>query len=123
MKITKMTKFFVNAEIRNWLFVKLHTDENIAGYGEASLEWREKAVDSFIDEFITKYVIGANPFEIEKLFIRLYRGQYEGGPAVMAVISAVEIACWDIIGKYSSPNRAGRLNCSRAEIYPDIRWY
>ena len=100
MKITKMTKLFVNAGIRNWLFVKLHTDENIAGYGEASLEWQERAVDSFIDEFVTKYVIGANPFEIEKLFIRLYRGQYEGGAVAMTAISAVEIACWDIIGKY-----------------------
>jgi galactonate dehydratase len=100
VKIVKMEKFFVNAGIRNWLFIKLSTDEGIVGYGEASLEWQEKAVDSFIDEFVMKYVIGANPFEIERLFVKLYRGQYEGGAVAMTAISAVEIACWDIIGKY-----------------------
>jgi galactonate dehydratase len=100
MRITRITKFFVNAGIRNWLFVKLETDEGITGYGEASLEWQEKAVDAFIDEFIVKHIKGANPYETEKLFMRLYRGQYEGGAVAMTAISAVEIACWDIIGKH-----------------------
>jgi galactonate dehydratase len=100
MRITDVKKFFINAGLRNWLLVKLETDEGITGYGEASLEWQETAVDAFIDEFIVKRVKGANPFEIEKLFMMLYRGQYEGGAVAMTAISSVEIACWDIIGKY-----------------------
>jgi galactonate dehydratase len=99
MKIIKLDKYFVNAGIRNWLIVKLTTDEGHIGYGEGSLEWQERGVDAFLDEFCRSYVLGSNPFNIEDLFIRLYRGQYEGGAIPMTAISAIEIACWDIVGK------------------------
>jgi galactonate dehydratase len=133
MKIIDLKTFFVNAGLRNWLFVKLLTDEGIVGYGEASLEWQEKAVDSFIEEFIVRHVLGTNPFEIEKLWMRLYRGQYEGGSVAMTAISAVEIACWDIIGKYvgqpvynllggkcSTPMRAYANGWYGGEMKPEV---
>ncbi len=99
MKISKLDKYFINAGIRNWLIVKLTTDQGYIGYGEGSLEWQERGVDAILDEFGEKYILGANPFNIEDLFMRLYRGQYEGGAIPMTAISAVEIACWDIVGK------------------------
>jgi galactonate dehydratase len=56
-------------------------------------------VEAFLDEFVARFIVGANPFCVEDLYLRLYRGQYEGGAIPMTAISAVEIACWDIIGK------------------------
>jgi galactonate dehydratase len=99
MKISRLDKYFINAGIRNWLIVKLTTDQGYTGYGEGSLEWQERGVEAILEEFGEKYVIGSNPFNIEDLFMRLYRGQYEGGAIPMTAISAVEIACWDIVGK------------------------
>ena len=99
MKISRLDKYFVNAGTRNWLFVKLTTDQGITGFGEGSLEWQERGVDALLDEFSESYVIGSNPFDIEDLFMRLYRGQYEGGAVPMTAISAIEIACWDLVGK------------------------
>src|SRR5207249_1190427 len=100
MKITKLETFLANAGVRNYLFVRLHTDRGITGVGEASLEWQEETVRTFIHEFLeNRFVIGANPFDIENLLTRMVRDQYQGGSTAMTAISGIEIALWDIIGK------------------------
>lgn len=100
MRITKLESFLCNAGLRNYLFLKLHTDEGIVGISEASLEWQEEATQRVLHEFFEKrYVLGANPFDVESLCHRMVRDQYQGGPVAMTAISGIEIGCWDIIGK------------------------
>ncbi len=99
MKITKLETFMVGAGIRNWLFLKLHTDSGIVGVGEASMEWRERAIEKLLYEFLESYIIGANPFDTEALYMTTYRDGYWGGPVMMTALSGIEMACWDIVGK------------------------
>ena len=100
MKITKIETFLTNAGLRNYLFIRLHTDTGLTGIGEATLEWQEKTVQTLIHEFLEeRYVMGANPCDIEDLVSRMVRDQYQGGATVMTAISGIEIALWDILGK------------------------
>jgi galactonate dehydratase len=100
MKITKLETFLANAGLRNYLFIRLHTDTGLTGIGEASLEWQEETVRTLIHEFLEdRYALGANPFDIEDLVTRMVRDQYQGGSTIMTAISGVEIALWDIVGK------------------------
>ncbi len=99
MKITKLESFLTNCGLRNYLFVRLSTDTGLTGIGEATLEWQEMAVHTLLHEWAEDRILGVCPFDIEQVFGNLIRDQYQGGPTVMTVISALEIACWDIIGK------------------------
>jgi galactonate dehydratase len=100
VKITKVETLLCNAGLRNYLFLRLHTDNGLTGVGEASLEWQEDTVRTLIHEFLEeRYVLGANPFDIEDLVGRMVRDQYQGGSTIMTAISGVEIALWDLVGK------------------------
>src|SRR5438552_13802539 len=92
MKITRFETFLSNAGLRNYLFLRLHTDTGLTGIGEASLEWQEDTVRTVIHEFLEeRYVLGANPFDIEDLVGRMLRDQYQGGSTILTAISGVEI--------------------------------
>lgn len=100
MRIIKLETFLANAGLRNYLFVRLQTDNGLTGIGEATLEWQEKTVRTLIHEFLeNRYIIGANPVDIEDLVSRMVRDQYQGGATVMTAISAIEIALWDLVAK------------------------
>jgi galactonate dehydratase len=99
MKITRFETFLANAGLRNYLFLRLHTDTGLSGVGEASLEWQEKTVQTLCHEWVEARVLGKDPFDLEALVGNLIRDQYQGGSTVMTAISGVEIALWDIIGK------------------------
>ncbi len=99
MKVIKLESFLTNCGLRNYLFVRLTTDTGLTGLGEATLEWQEMAVQTLLHEWAEERILGVCPFDIEQVFGDLVRDQYQGGPTVMTVISALEVACWDIIGK------------------------
>jgi galactonate dehydratase len=99
MKITRLETFLTNAGLRNYLFLRLHTDTGLTGIGEATLEWQEKAVETLAHEWVQGRVLGRDPFDVEAVIGGLIRDQYQGGATVMTAISGVEIALWDIIGK------------------------
>ena len=99
MKVTHFETFLTNAGLRNYLFIRLHTDSGLNGVGEASLEWQEKTVETLCHEWVAGRVIGRDPFDIEAIVGEMVRDQYQGGATVMTAISGVEIALWDIIGK------------------------
>ncbi len=99
MRITRLETFLTNAGLRNYLFVRLTTDGGLTGLGEASLEWQEGTVQALIHEWVEERVLGADPFDVERLIGGLIRDQYQGGSTVLTAISGVEIACWDLIGK------------------------
>jgi len=99
MKITRLETMMVNAGLRNYLFIHLHTDTGMTGIGEASLEWQEKAVEAICHEWVEDRVLGRDPFDIEAVVGGMIRDQYQGGSTVMTAISGVELAMWDLVGK------------------------
>ena len=89
---------------RRWLFVKLITDEGIEGIGEWSTGQvgREKSSIEIIKDLATQFVVGADPFKIELLWQKIYATDHDyrhPGLALTPALSAIEMACWDIIGK------------------------
>ena len=79
---------------------KVETDEGLYGWGEASLGTNEMALEGMIAD-LKRLVIGRNPLEIEKFLFEVYRDMYwKGGAVLMSAISGIEIALWDIAGKY-----------------------
>ncbi len=107
MKISNIAVYVVptpppHAGGSNWIFIKLTTDEGIVGYGEASRNPNspDTAV-KMIQDLGRQYVIGFDPFDIEKLFLTLYGSHRTRHPDLtrFSIISAFEMACWDIVGK------------------------
>lgn len=99
MKVTDIRVFNVDCFRTNWVFVKVYTDEGIDGVGEATLEYKEKALEGAVHH-IKEYLVGQNPLDIERHYHDIYRDAYwRGGPVLMSALSAVEMALWDILGK------------------------
>ena len=65
MKVTDIKVFAVDCFRTNWVFVKVYTDEGIDGVGEATLEYKEKALFGAV-EHIREYLVGQDPFPIER---------------------------------------------------------
>ncbi len=100
MKVIDIKPFVVDCYRTNWVFVKVYTDSGITGVGEATLEYKEKALLGAL-EHIKEYLVGKDPLQIEKHFHDIYRDAYwRGGPVLMSALSAVECALWDILGKH-----------------------
>lgn len=109
MKITDVKTFLVGTPPphlggNNWLFVKVETDEGLVGYGECNATFdREKTLIQMIKDFSDMYVIGSDPFKVELLWETLTSGGHHymrhGGMITTQAASAIEMACWDIIGK------------------------
>ena len=99
MKITDIKTFTVDCFRTNWVFVKVYTDEGIDGVGEATLEYKEKALWGAV-EHIKEAIVGKDPRNIEDIWHGVYRDAYwRGGAVLMSALSAVEMALWDILGK------------------------
>lgn len=100
MKITGVKTIIVNAEMRNWIFVKVETDQpGLHGWGEASLEWKTRSVAGAIQDF-EPVITGEDPTRIEHLYQKMYRQSFwRLGVIGMSAISGIEQACWDIFGK------------------------
>ena len=99
MKITN-AKVFVCSPGRNFVTLKVHTDEGIFGLGDATLNGRELAVRSYLEDHVVPCLIGRDPTQIEDTWHYLYKGAYwRGGPVTMTAIAAVDVALWDIKGK------------------------
>lgn len=100
MKISDIKIYTLDAYRTNWAFVKVETDEGLYGWGEASLGTNEMALEGMIAD-LKRLVVGRNPLEIERFLFEVYRDIYwKGGPVLMSAISGIEIALWDIAGKY-----------------------
>lgn len=99
MKITGVSAVVVNAQMRNWVFVKVETDEGITGWGEASLEWKTRGVVGCIDD-LAPMILGEDPRRVEHLYQVMNRHAFfRAGVVGMSAISGIEQACWDIWGK------------------------
>ena len=102
MKITGVTTVVVNAQMRNWVFVKVSTDEGVVGWGEASLEWKTRAVCGAVAD-LEPLIVGQDPARIEHLFQIMYRHPFfRAGIEGMSALSGIEQALWDIAGKVAN---------------------
>jgi galactonate dehydratase len=96
MKIAKIETFRVPPR---WLFVRVETDDGLVGWGEASLEGHNEAVEGAFASLRDR-ALGADPSRIEDLWQTIYRlGFYRGGPVLMSALSGLDQALWDIRGK------------------------
>ncbi len=109
LKIEKVNTHLVGKPDRrkggeNWVFLELITENGITGYGECNVPFfRELTLVQLIKGVAEQYVIGTNPFDVEKLRDTLIKGShYFRPPGLLSaqVASAYEMACWDIVGKY-----------------------
>lgn len=99
MKITS-AKVIVTCPGRNFVTLKIMTDEGVYGIGDATLNGRELSVVSYLEDHIIPCLIGRDPHQIEDIWQFLYRGAYwRRGPVTMSAIAAVDTALWDIKGK------------------------
>ena len=100
MRITDVKTYIVGNPWKNWLFVKLETDEGIHGVSEATQNAFAKTIEAAVHELRMHY-IGMDPFQIELIIQKMSRDVYsDGGQLHMAAVAAIEVACWDVIGKY-----------------------
>ncbi|MDA9049974.1 mandelate racemase/muconate lactonizing enzyme family protein [Pseudomonadales bacterium] len=87
---------------RYFIFVKLVTDGGVVGYGEAySATFDPHLTAKLIEDVAARYLIGRDPHDIETFFRNCYSSGFSQRPdiSMMGCVSALEIACWDIIGK------------------------
>jgi len=93
-------KVIVCSPGRNFVTLKLVTEDGVHGLGDATLNGRELAVASYLNDHVLPLLIGRDARRIEDTWHYLYKGAYwRRGPVTMAAIGAVDTALWDILGK------------------------
>jgi len=106
MKITQVEVMQVKCDRPTWrpVVCRIHTDEGVYGDGEAALAYGVASSGAFgMVKDLSKLIIGMDPLENEVIWDKLYKATFwgqNGGPVVFAGISALDIALWDIKGKY-----------------------
>jgi len=99
MKITD-ARVIVCSPGRNFVTLKLVTEDGLQGVGDATLNGRELAVASYLSDHVIPLLIGRDARKIEDTWQYLYKGAYwRRGPVTMTAIAAVDQALWDILGK------------------------
>lgn len=101
MKIERIDTLVCNARMRNWVFVKVATDQpGLYGWGEATIEWHTRAVVGAIED-ISQMLIGEDPTRIEHLWQMMSRQFYwHSGDVIRGTaIGGIDLALWDILGK------------------------
>ncbi|PBC02106.1 galactonate dehydratase [Mesorhizobium sp. WSM3860] len=101
MRIAAITTRVVNADMRNWVFVRIETDQpGLYGWGEATLEWKTQAVVGAIND-LAPLLVGRDPRDIEQAVRILKKHSFwRLGVIGMSAVSGIELALWDIFGKW-----------------------
>jgi mannonate dehydratase len=98
-RITR-ARVIVTSPGRNFVTLKIETDDGLHGLGDATLNGRELAVASYLTDHVIPCLIGRDAHGIEDIWQYLYKGAYwRRGPVTMSAIAAVDTALWDIKGK------------------------
>ena len=112
MKITNITTHLMGvpspggaAPSRNWIFVRVETDEGITGVGEATTEYHEQAVAAMVDHHFAPLLIGQDPTQVHRAWQQMQRFfWWRGGVVASSAASGIEQALWDVTGKaYNQP--------------------
>ncbi len=101
LKITAIETLVCNARMRNWVFVKVLTNEpGLYGWGEATLEWHTRGVVGAVQD-LAELLVGEDPTRIEYLWQMMWRQHFWHGSGITrsTAIAGIDIALWDILGK------------------------
>lgn len=101
MKIERIESLVCHARMRNWIFVKVVTDEpGLIGWGEATLEWHTRSVVGAIED-LQPLLTGEDPTRVEHLWQMMWRQHFWHGQGIVrsTAIAGIDIALWDIVGK------------------------
>lgn len=101
MKIVAIETMVCHARMRNWIFVKVTTDQpGLIGWGEATLEWHTRSVVGAVED-IAQLLIGEDPRRVEYLWQMMFRQHFWHGNGIVrsTAISGIDLALWDIVGK------------------------
>jgi len=101
MKITRVETHVCHARMRNWIFVKVLTDQDgLFGWGEATLEWHTRAVVGAIED-LAELIVGEDPTRVEHLWQMMFRQHFWHGHGIVraTAIAGIDMALWDILGK------------------------
>ena len=101
MKITAVETHVCHARMRNWVFVRVVTDEpGLSGWGEATLEWHTRAVVGAVED-LAELIVGEDPTRIEHLWQMMFRQHFWHANGIVrgTAMSGIDIALWDILGK------------------------
>ncbi len=100
MRITAITPLVLGTQWRNLVYVKVETDEGVTGWGESRPINKVESLLGYLSDVAERFVIGSDPFEIERLVRRLTIEDYgRPGEIAMTGLAVLEMACWDIMGK------------------------
>jgi mannonate dehydratase len=101
-KITS-ARVIVTSPGRNFVTLKIETDEGVYGIGDATLNGRELAVKAYLEDHVVPCLIGRDAHRIEDIWQYLYKGAYwRRGPVTMTAIAAADMCLWDIKGKIAN---------------------
>ncbi|MDH4177884.1 MAG: D-galactonate dehydratase, partial [Thermoleophilia bacterium] len=101
MKIAAVEAHVCNARMRNWVFVRVVTDEpGLHGWGEATLEWHTRAIVGAVED-LAELIVGEDPTRIEHLWQMMFRQHFWHGNDIVrgTAMSGIDLALWDILGK------------------------
>jgi galactonate dehydratase len=121
IRITRLETMLVQPR---WLFLKVHTDAGLVGWGEPIVEGRALTVATAIQE-LSSYLVGKDPRDIAHHWQAMYRHAfYRGGPVLTSAISGIDMALWDIKGKALGipvHELLGGPTRSRVRVYAHVR--
>ena len=123
--IKSVETYVVDGGWRNFLFVRIETASGLEGWGEATLGWKEFAVARLIEDLSATYVLGEDPFAIEKLWFTLFQVEHNVGPVMFSAMAGIETAMWDVVGKICGQpvvNLVGGIVQPRIRAYAN-GWY
>ena len=102
MKITD-AKVFIGGPGKNYVTLKIITDQGVYGLGDATLNNRETLPAAYLQDYLIPNLIGMDPRNSEDIWQYFYRGaSFRRGPIAMAAFGAIDMALWDIKGKLAN---------------------
>src|SRR5471030_782451 len=100
MKIADLRVTVVGTPWRELVFLELTTDDGLTGLGEVRMVNKTDTLVACIGELAPRYVIGSDPFDVERLAWNVQRGEYgRPGEVTQSALAAFDVACWDIMGQ------------------------
>ena len=100
MRIREVRTTIVGTPWRELAFVELPTDEGLTGVSEVRMVNKTDTLVACIEELAPRYVVGADPFDVERLAWNVQRAEYgRPGEVTQSTLAAFDVACWDLIGQ------------------------
>ncbi|MEU0150282.1 mandelate racemase/muconate lactonizing enzyme family protein [Streptomyces sp. NPDC006288] len=99
-RITRVETLMLGTSWRDFGYVRVHTDEGLSGIGEITHPYRVGEVCALTEALARRHLIGADPFDIEELWLRVYQGDFlRGGDMGGVALSGLDQAMYDLMGK------------------------